>query len=164
MKRTLTNYDRLRALVRSPKYLKDIEPLRKGFSQTATQKALEEYKISIVMAPELVEKYPMKIWESTALFTDSQSVKVKFMDGKKQQMIEFEPQLFRHDFSECLGDKMSRIKGIRLSPMFDFTLQFLIGGERMGRNTGTNKKGLAAASPKSLIFLVGVEGLEPSTN
>jgi hypothetical protein len=27
-----------------------------------------------------------------------------------------------------------------------------------------NKKGLAAATPKSLIFLVGVEGLEPSTN
>jgi hypothetical protein len=33
-----------------------------------------------------------------------------------------------------------------------------------GERQAANKKGLAAPLPKSLIFLVGVEGLEPSTN
>jgi hypothetical protein len=36
-------------------------------------------------------------------------------------------------------------------------------GQMMDKVT-VNKKGLAATSPKSLIFLVGVEGLEPSAN
>lgn len=130
MPRLISRYDRLRALVRNPDFLLDLEfvkrgvipsnlkyehgepikredlervdysSLSKGFSPRAVAWFLEKYKLSIVLTPELVEKYPPQMWECAAIFTDDdKGVRILFREDPK--MIEVEEGLYKYDYSVC---------------------------------------------------------------
>lgn len=141
MKRSISQYDKLRALVRNPEYLRDLNFVQKGyspedlkdengqllspgqlnalnfdslpngFSQKATSWFLSKYNLSVIVTPELLAKYTKQDLESLPVFNENDcGVQVNL--GEKPTMVELEPGLFKHDYSDCF--KKNKILTLRI--------------------------------------------------
>lgn len=141
MKRSISQYDKLRALVRNPEYLRDLIFVQKGhspedfrdenaqllspeqldelnldslpnaFSQKATSWFLSKYKLGLVVTPGFLDKYAQEDLESLPVFNEDDSGVEVDLD-EKPKMVELEPGLFKHDYTACF--KKNKILTLRI--------------------------------------------------
>lgn len=74
MTRRICKHDRLCALVRNPTYLKDLKIVKNGFNKDIVGDFLTKFGLTFVITPEIVDKYPKHVWETTGVFEDEGSV------------------------------------------------------------------------------------------